>query len=227
MTRSGRSSRGLAALFATDPSGAVLRVVREAGTAVTATEIKQALRAAGVVQLDKRTWDRLQKRLRAEDHIVVEPRHRYRWVAQPVTPPAVEAFEQIVRTAGARLNRAYVEAVRQALADAPDPREIGARQRQSALDGIRALAELASEVEELTVNQASARAVIHRVRSRVRLAGLEPIERAGEGAAFDRTRHESIGAPINDGAPVVVVRPGYAWMTPHENVLVARAVVQE
>jgi hypothetical protein len=95
------------------------------------------------------------------------------------------------------------------------------------LVGVRSLAELASEVEELSVNEASTRAMVHRVRSRVRLSGLEPVERAGETVAFDRRRHESNGPPIADGAPVLVVRPGYVWKSPDEEVLVARAVVQE
>jgi len=217
----------VAALFATDPSAAVLRVVREAGTAVSATEIKQALRAAGVSAFDKRTWNRLQKKLRVHDHIIVEPGYRYMWVAEPVVPPAADAFEQIVRSVGGRIKRAHAEVIRQALADAPYMSEIAARQRQAVLDGVRALAELASEVEELTVNQASTRAMIHRVRSRVKLAGLEPIERAGDSTVFDRKRHEPIGPSIDDGAHVIVVRPGYRWKTPHDDVLVSRACVQE
>ena len=76
---------------------------------------------------------------------------------------------------------------------------------------VRALAELAIEVEELTVNEASARAMIHRVRARVKRVGLEPIDHAGEQSTLDRTRHEPIGRPIGDGTPVVVVRPGYVW----------------
>ena len=48
-----------------------------------------------------------------------------------------------------------------------------------------------------------------------------------ETVTFDRRRHEPIGPPIADGARVVVVRPGYAWKTADENVLVARAVVQD
>jgi hypothetical protein len=225
VTRPGRASRGLAALFGADPSGAVRRVLREAGSAVTATEIKGTLRAAGVSELDKRAWDRLQKRLRADDHVVIEPGYRYRWVADPVVPSMAEAFEQVVRAAGGRARPAYVEAVRRALGGSDEPDE--GRQRQALFDGLRALAELASEVEELTANEASARAMVHRVRSRVKLAGLEPIERAGETTTFDRRRHELVGPPVGDGAKVLVVRPGYAWKTPHEDVLLARAVVHE
>jgi hypothetical protein len=226
VTRPGRTLRGLAALFGADPSGAVVRVLREAGSAVTATEIKQTLQAAGVSGLDKRAWDRLQKRLRADDHVVVEPGYRYRWVDEPVVPSPAEALEQIVRAAGKWARPSYVEAVRKALANHDgDPDE--GRRRQALFDGLRALAELASEVEELTANEASARAMVHRVRSRVKLAGLEPIERAGETTPFDRRKHELIGPRVGDGAPVLVVRPGYAWKTPHEDVLLARAVVHE
>ena len=196
VTRPGRSPRGLAALFRANPSAAVLRVLREAGTGMTATEIKQVLRKAGVPALDKPGWDRLQRRLRADDQVVVEAGYRYRFVTEPGSPPASDGFDQ-------------------------------SKARQTTLDGLRSLAALASEVEELTVNQASGRAMIHRVRSRVRLAGLEPIERAGDRVAFDRRRHEPIGAPIADGTPVVVVRPGYMWKTAHEDVLVVRAAVQE
>jgi hypothetical protein len=224
VTRPGRTSRGVAALFARDPYGAVLRVLREADAAVTAAEIKQALGAPG---LEKRAWERLQKRMRVDDHVALEPGHRYRWTADPVVPPAAEAFEQIVRLAGGRIKRGYVDIVRQALADAADPRETEARQRQAVADGVRALAGLASEVEELAVSQASTRALVHRVRGRVKLSGLEAVERAGDTTTFDRRRHESIGSPIRDGAPVIVVRPGYTWTTAQGEALVARAAVQE
>jgi uncharacterized membrane protein len=196
---------------------------------VTAADIKRALCAAGAPDLDKQEWDPLQRQLRGDINVEVEPGrpYRYTWVASPVVPPAVEALDLLVRAAGNRTKTAYVDVVRQALSEPADGREVAARQRQVVLDGIRALAELASEIEELTANEASARALIHRVRGRVRLSGLEPIERAGDTVTFDRRRHEPIGPPIADGARVVVVRPGYAWKTADENVLVARAVVQD
>jgi hypothetical protein len=225
VTRPGRSPRDAVALFDSDRYAAVVRIVQQADAAVSATDILRALRAAGVT-IDARIWDPLQRRLRADEHIAVEPGFRYRWVARPqLTAP--DAFERIVRVAGRRTSPALVDSVRRALDTAVDPRETAAQQRQSLLDGVRALAELASEVEELACNDASARAIVHRVRSRVRLSGLEPIERAGDQVAFDRRRHEPIGAPIAAGAPVTVVRPGYTWKSPDEEVLVAKAVVQE
>ena len=245
MTRPGRSSRGLAALFARDPYAAVQRIVRDAGDFVTAVDIKRALAAAGGPALDKQEWDPLQRLLRGDVHVEVEPGrpYRYRWIASPPSPSVAEAVDHLIRAAGNRTKAAYADVVRQALttpsaapSTAPrtagkdgrkESREDAARRRQAVLDGVRALAELASEVEELTANEASGRALIHRVRGRVKLSGLEPIERAGETVTFDRRRHESIGPPIADGARVVVVRPGYAWKTADEDVLVARAVVQD
>jgi hypothetical protein len=221
VTRPGRSSRGVAALFVRDPYAAVLRVLGEAGAALTAAEIKQAIGAPG---LDKRDWERLQKRLRVDDHVAVEPGHRYRWVDDPVVPPAAQAFEQIVRAAAGRVKHGYADAVRQALAAQP-PETYD--HQPAVFNGIRALAELASEVEELAVNQASARSLVHRVRGRVKLSGLEPVERAGDTTTFDRRRHQSVEAHIRDGAPVVVIRPGYIWTTGEGETVVARAVVQE
>jgi len=243
VTRPGRSSRGLAALFARDPYAAVQRIVRDARDFVTAVDIKRALAAAGAPALDKQEWDPLQRLLRGDVHVEVEPGrpYRYRWIASPPSPSVAEAVDHLIRAAGNRTKAAYADVVRQAMTgSAPtgsptagkkdgrkDSREDAARRRQAVLDGVRALAELASEVEELTANEASGRALIHRVRGRVKLSGLEPIERAGETVTFDRRRHESIGPPIADGARVVVVRPGYAWKTADEDVLVARAVVQD
>jgi hypothetical protein len=61
----------------------------------------------------------------------------------------------------------------------------------------------------------------------VKRTGLEPIGRAGEGTTFDRRRHRPIGRPIDDATSVVVVRPGYVWKAANEDVLIAKAVVQD
>jgi hypothetical protein len=105
--------------------------------------------------------------------------------------------------------------------------EAAARQRQARLDAVRALAELAGEVEELAANGAGPAAMIHRVRARVGRSGLVPIERAGEETAYDRRRHAPISGAIADGTTVVVVRPGYRWQAPDEDVLIAKAIVEE
>jgi hypothetical protein len=106
-------------------------------------------------------------------------------------------------------------------------REYQARKRQVEIDAVRALAELASEVEERTVNETKPQVLVHEVRAWVRRSGLEPIERAGEEIGFDRKKHKPIGGSIRDGALVVVVRPGYVWKTPTEDVLISKAIVEE
>jgi hypothetical protein len=86
---------------------------------------------------------------------------------------------------------------------------------------------MAIEVEELAVNEASTRAVVHTVRALTTMAQLAPIEAAGHTTRFDHTRHASVGAHITDGAPVVVIRPGYVWHRPDGDILIAKAVVQD
>jgi hypothetical protein len=69
--------------------------------------------------------------------------------------------------------------------------------------------------------------MVHTVRALAKVAELRPIERAGETARFDRGRHTSVGGPIEDGAPVLVLRPGYSWHRETGEILIARAVVQD
>ena len=98
---------------------------------------------------------------------------------------------------------------------------------RAAIPFVQAMAELVIDVEELAANGASSRAVIHRVRSQARRVGLDPIDHAGEPSAMDRRRHRSVGGPIGEGAPVLVVRPGYVWHSQTGEVVVAKAVVQD
>jgi hypothetical protein len=193
---------------------------------LTATDIKQALLARGADQADvDRAWSRAQRRLASYEEVVVDGR-TYLWKARPVTVlEALDLLGQSRVPAGERA--ALLDVVRNALADRSDDAEELARRRQSAIDAVRAIAELASEAEELAVNEARAEALIHRIRARARRSGLEPIDRAGDETTFDRKRHKPIGGSIRDGAPVVVVRPGYVWKSPTEDVLIAKAVVEE
>jgi hypothetical protein len=193
----------LSELFENDAEAAVLHVLREASDALSAVEIKRRLQAGGVPKAAVDwTWPRVQKKIRYRDRIVVEGGRHYRWTDGAAGGSAPSAPSDLATERDAAVQRATIPL-------------------------LRALADLAIEVEELTTNGASARAMIHRVRAQVKRVGLEPIEGAGERATLDRTRHEPIGDPIDDGTPVVVVRPGYIWNSPHGDVLIARAVVQD
>ena len=223
-------------MWAADRLEAALRVLRQARRALDAGEVKAALEGAGVdrVEVDL-AWPHLQKKVRAHERVRVED-NRYAWTSRPREISAAEALELIVRGRPAAKQKVELaEIVRGGLAGpgaapttepSPDA-ETAARSRQADIDRIRALAQLAIEVEELTTNQASARAMIHRVRAEVKRTGLEPIDRAGDVTRFDPRRHEPIGRPIEAGTSVVVVRPGYVWKTSTEEVLIAKAVVQD
>lgn len=86
---------------------------------------------------------------------------------------------------------------------------------------------MAVDVEEQVAKGASGKAIIHRVRARMKRLRLEPVERAGETIAFDRTRHQPIRSGVADGAPVLVVRPGYTWRLPGEDLVLEKPVVQD
>jgi hypothetical protein len=224
------STVSLSGLFAAQPLAAVLRVLREASRSLTALEVKQALQSGGVAKADAdQAWPRLQKRIRSHAQVIVESGHRHGWhryAFRELSPEkALELLGEGRPEGATRLALAAI--VRAALPDRQAELESAARRRQEDIDAVRALAELAIEVEELTANEASAGAMVHRVRARVRRAGLEPIERAGERTVFDRRRHRPIGRPIRDGTPVVVVRPGYVWKAPADDVLISKAIVEE
>lgn len=225
-------------MFATDPVEAVLTVLRDAGPdrELRAEEIKRALVERGVSESRLHAWRRVQERLVAHERVGVggdRYRRTYRWLPEPPPPTPDQALALLAEhRLPAQRRVELVEVVRAALArraDAPpaaDPVRI-AQLEQRERDAVRALAELAIEIEELVTNEASSRAIVHTVRSLTKLADLRPIERAGEMTRFDRTRHASVGGRIADGAPVLVLRPGYIWNRGDEEILIARAVVQD
>ncbi|NKZ06298.1 hypothetical protein [Actinomadura latina] len=97
--------------------------------------------------------------------------------------------------------------------------------RQLQIDAIRALAELAAEVEELAAANTGPEVMVERVRGLVSAQEIEPIGEVGGQVAFDRALHEPLmGAPAADTA-VTVLRPGYRWRAGGEDVLLHRAVV--
>jgi hypothetical protein len=204
---------------ASDPLDAVLRVLEEAGEPLARAAILERLAPR---DNKDQVWRRIQPKLRAHPRVLFDGTH-YLWSAVGLSPWT--ALELLAGT-GVRpaQRRELADLVRAALGD---DQEQTARQRRTEIDARRALAELASEVEELVVNEASAEALIHRVRARVARSNLEPVARAGEDLVFDRTRHRPIGGGIRDGSPVVVVRPGYVWRSPGGDVLVAEVLVEE
>lgn len=100
-----------------------------------------------------------------------------------------------------------------------------AQQRQLQIDVIRALANLAAEVEELAHAGAGGDDLVDRVRTLVSNYELEPIGSAGAQVPFDPELHApAFGAPTA-GATVAVIRPGYRWRFSDEEVFISKATV--
>ena len=96
--------------------------------------------------------------------------------------------------------------------------------RQIQIDVIRSLAQLAALVEGES-KKLEPSALIGRVQGFIRRANVRPIGVAGDTASFDPSLHDVPGGRPDDGAPVNVVRSGYKWVTPNEELVVVKAVV--
>jgi hypothetical protein len=235
----------IAELFATSPQAAVLRVLRESGQALAKSEILEQLAAVGVPRSRAdQAWGQAQKQLRQDSRVLAEKDRqtvRYRWNPEPtVAPTPADALALLV---DARLTQGEREALAQTVRAAleqpssggnapaapPEQEELVPidRLRQVELDAARELAGMAIDVEEQAAKGASAKAIIHRVRSRMKRLRLEPVERAGETVAFDRSRHQPLRSGVADGAAVLVVRPGYTWQLPGDELVIEKPVVQD
>jgi hypothetical protein len=207
----------------------VVRILRDAGKALSPGDIRAAWQATGMRKAAaEKAWADVQKLVKAHPQVGLEG-SRYRWLG-PELPEvsAVEAFELLLRDGlpGPR-RTALAEVVREALTVSDEAGPDAARRRQAQIDAVRQVAELASEVEELLANETEPPVMIRQVRAWVKRSGLSPVGQAGEATRFDRTKHRPIMGRIHDGASVVVVRPGYIWNRGGEDVLLGKAVVEE
>jgi hypothetical protein len=106
-----------------------------------------------------------------------------------------------------------------------DAKVRAARERQLKLDALHAVAELAGEVEELAYDSGDAELIVERLRARVRAAELAQLGNPGDATTFDPRRHDAMGPRPADGAPVTVMRPGYAWVENGSSLVLRKALV--
>lgn len=99
------------------------------------------------------------------------------------------------------------------------------QERQIRIDIVRALADLAAEVEELVANHAAPDVLVERVRSLVAAQALEPIGVAGAETSFDPSLHKPVFGSPGAGATVSVLRPGYRWRSSGEDIRMHKALV--
>ncbi|GGM27795.1 hypothetical protein GCM10007977_031350 [Dactylosporangium sucinum] len=100
-----------------------------------------------------------------------------------------------------------------------------AQERQIRIDVVRALADLAAEVEELAADRTGPGVLADRVRAMVAANGLEPIGAAGADAPFDPALHKPIAGRPAPGTQVTIIRPGYRWRAHDDVVLMSKAQV--
>jgi hypothetical protein len=98
-------------------------------------------------------------------------------------------------------------------------------ERQAQITAVRALAGIASEVEELAAAGAGAGVTTERIRALAEAFGLVAIGRAGHHTTFAPAWHTPIGRWPPDGSLVSVIRPGYTWPIGDQAVLVCKAQV--
>lgn len=237
------SRDALAAEFRVDPAAALIGIVRDAGRAVRKKDILAMVVAAGVPEATAdRAWSRLQPLIKDHPQVTVVRSRLYEWTADPVDP-----FEALVRLRRERKTRtpqwlvdSLAEVVnvglragdpsaRQLPPPDPDAREIAVRaaqERQWRIDVVRAVAEMAMAVEEITYKGADPDGIVERVRNQALARSLDPISAAGEQTTFDPAQHKPLADSPAAGSPVLVVRPGYRWRTDDEDLLIERAVVR-
>ncbi len=98
--------------------------------------------------------------------------------------------------------------------------------RQLQIDVMRALADLAAEVEELSARGVSSDTMVSRVRGLTATYSLIPIGSVHEKSEFDPKIHKVIAGDPEPGEEVMIHRSGYIWSTPHEEVLLHKALVE-
>ncbi len=223
--------------FAKDPAAVFLDVLRSAGERLTAKKITSSLIEHGLPETSiKAQWKKCLDIIKYHPYVARPTTMSYEWREKPVDPD--EAFVRLLALltttskSKARARDELAEVVRSGLKAAGDltspDDEVRFRvtqERQSQIDGLLAVAELAGEIEELAHNSGDPDVIVERVQTRVQALSLEQIGRSGEQARFDPSLHEAIGARPSAGSPVTIVRPGYSWRNDKEAVLLQRAQI--
>lgn len=240
----------LARRFAEDSEAVLVDLIKSSyGEPLSMAAMKKTLTGLGLSEAEfKKAWSSARPKLKRHKHVVARGTS-YAWSDELLDPYAdirslspAKAFDRLLDGRMSAAEKAIViEVVRARLSDAKASDEsqdarteaIRANELREVQDqkirarGIQAFASLAMEIEELVTNGAEADILIERVRRSAGTQDLTPIESAGGTTSFDRRKHSPIVGSPKDGTRVMVVRPGYSWRTPKEDVLVAKALVVE
>jgi hypothetical protein len=210
------------------PAAVFVDLLRQADGPLDARALKRRLEDLGVPKATvDAAWRRAQPGVRRHANVVVdETRHAYGWSAATAAAAVFSpraALDELIKPRVPVTAKVQAADVVQAALRERDEQQ--ARQRDVVATAIRALAQLAMEVEELATAGTDTPTLVARVREVVRDHRLTPIGRAGERVEFDPARHTSTGAELVRGASVTVVRPGYLWRDGDVEVMLAKARV--
>jgi AcrR family transcriptional regulator len=234
--------------FDSDPSAVFLDVLRVAGERLTAKRVKDGLIERGLPEPSvSKQWAAFQRDvLKYHPHISRPTTQSYEWREEPVA--AEDALTRLLdllsttsksksglRDQLADLIRAGLKTADSHGQDSPGPessdsdgdesRFRATQQRQARIDVVRAVAELAGEVEEIAYNSGDPDVIVERLQTRVKARSVDQIGRSGDAASFDPALHDAIGARPAVGAAVSVVRPGYSWRDGAETFVLQKALV--
>jgi hypothetical protein len=224
--------------FDQSPAEVILDVLREADGPITAKRIMGNLVDRGLPKvLVKKHWTAVQQDIVKYHPYIARPTiMSYVWQKEPIGPgealTRMLELVKIAKPAQVKLRDELADLIRNGLKAASNPMPEGdearfraTQERQTRVDGLRAVAELAGEIEELAYNSGDPDVIVERVQTRVEAQSIDQIGRSGEQTTFDSSRHEAIGSRPGVGSAVTVVRPGYTWRTDNEDVLLQRALV--
>lgn len=216
---------------AVKPHEALIAAIRDAGGPLRGSEIHEAIRAAGQPES---TWKRWGSSL--ADWIMLHPQiratgsraaKRYEWTEPIAAQAALERLAQRVK-APEWLREAWRDVAVAGLSAAEtgvNPTLRAAQERQAKINVVRAVAELAIEVEEIAYNGADSQQIVKRVRNAAALRHLTPIGVAGEETQFDPAVHKLQFGDPKPGIPVFIMKPGYAWRNGDEEIVLEHALV--
>ena len=213
--------------------GAFLEILKAHTGPMRAGEMRDALVGRGVDEASvMAAWKRARPWLAGHPQVTQE-HGKYRWSddtpAQAVAEGEISPAEAVARLVkGARLKAAERRRLGEIALSGLDGEPADERRHVEARirgEFLRALAELAMDLEELIGAEASPAALVERIRTGTQAHGLTPIGEVGEITVFDARIHHPIAGSPDAETSVMVIRPGCVLRAGEDEVLLAKARV--
>lgn len=214
-----------------NPSAEIfLALIHGANRPISGPEIKKLYKQAGHDPANSEHWGSLRDKIKLHPCIRITGAGnslRFAWT-EPIPPG--EALARLTEQPNEPrfLREAWRDVVAAALAEPQgdvNPTLRRAQERQAKIDVVRAVAELAIEVEEIAHNGADSQQIVKRARTAAALRNLVPIGVAGEDTRFDPAIHKLQFGDPKPGIPVFIMKPGYTWLYGDDTIVIEHALV--